>query len=82
MLFDKCHLNPYVTTYSVIAYFIPTMQRKRARTLQVPRLYDRLQDAETAAKRLNNSGYDFCEITLYPSSVVIEKVFEKAVDNE
>lgn len=82
MLFDKCHLNPYVTTYSVTAYFIPTKQRRRARTLQVPRLYDRLKDAETAAKRLNNSGYDFCEITLYPSELVIEKIYERSGDNE
>lgn len=82
MLFDKCHLNPYVTTYSVTAYFIPTKQRKIARTLQVPRLFDRLKDAETAAKRLNSSGYTYSVITLYPSDLVIEKIFERSGDNE
>lgn len=82
MIFDKCHLNPYVTTYCVTAYFLPTKQRRRSRTLQVPRLYDRLKDAETAAKRLNSSGYTYSVITLYPSDLVIEKIFERSGDNE
>lgn len=82
MLFDKCHLNPYVTTYSVTAYFFPTKQRKRVRTLQVPRLFDRLQDAETAAKCLNSSGYSYSVITLYPSDMVIENIYERSGDNE